>query len=91
LIRQLFHIRQTGTATEYVEQFSILIDHLSAYEANTDPLYYMMRFIDGLHDDVKVVIVVQRPSTQDTMCALALVQEEALVSGCWRRENAHIS
>jgi hypothetical protein len=55
-----------------VERFSILVDQLSAYEANVDPLYYMMHFIDGLHDDVKVVIMVQRPSTLDIACALAL-------------------
>lgn len=47
-----------------------------------------MHFICGLRDDVQVVIMVQRPSTLDTMCALALVQEEALASGRWRRGNA---
>lgn len=56
-----------------MERFSILVDHLFAYEANADPLYYMMRFIDGLRDDVKVVIMVQRPSTLDIVCALSLV------------------
>jgi hypothetical protein len=32
-IRQLFHIRQSGTVTEYVEQFSELLDQLVAYES----------------------------------------------------------
>jgi hypothetical protein len=40
LIRQLFHIRQQGSVAEYVEQFSVLVVHLSTYEANADPLYY---------------------------------------------------
>lgn len=87
LIRQLFHIRRTCIATEYVVQFSILVYHLS-YEANIGPLYYTMRFICGLRDDVKVVIMVQRPSTLDSVCALALVHEEVLASGRWRRGNA---
>lgn len=47
------------------------------YEHTTDPLYYTLRFIDGLCDDIKFVIVVQRPSDLDTVCALALLQEEA--------------
>jgi hypothetical protein len=59
LIRQLFHIRLSGTVAEYVEQFLVLVDHLSTYEANADPLYYTMRFIDGLRDDIKSVIMVQ--------------------------------
>lgn len=69
---------------EYVEQFSVLVDHLSAYEENVDPLYYTMCFIDGLHDDIKSVIMVQHPSTLDIACSLALVREEALASGRWR-------
>lgn len=87
LIRQLFHIRQSGSVADYVERFSILVDHLSAYQEHTDPLYYTMRFIDGLHDDIKSVIMVQRPSTLDTACSLALVQEEALALGRGRRSN----
>jgi hypothetical protein len=43
------------------------------YEANVDPLYYAMCFIDGLRSDIKSVIMVQRPSSLDTACSLALV------------------
>jgi hypothetical protein len=32
LIRQLFHIKQSGAVAEYVKQFSALVDQLSAYE-----------------------------------------------------------
>lgn len=81
LIRHLFQIRQTTSVADYVERFSTLVDHLSAYEANADPLYYTMRFVDGLREEIKAVIMVQRPSTLDTACALALVQEEALEVG----------
>jgi hypothetical protein len=85
LIRKVFHIRQWGSMADYVEQFSTLVDHLSAYEANADPLYCTMRFVDGLRDDIKSVIMVQKPSTLDTACSLALVQEEAASSSKWRR------
>jgi hypothetical protein len=73
LIRQLFHIRQNGSVSEYVEQFTTLVDELAAYESRTDPLYYTMRFIDGLKHDIKYVIMVQRPTYLDPACALALV------------------
>jgi len=48
LIRQLLHIRQTGTVPEYVTQFAELIDQLAAYESNADPRHYTMKFIDGV-------------------------------------------
>ena len=75
-IRQLFHIRQTGSVAEYVQRFAELVDQLSAYTSTTDPLYYTLRFIDGLRDDIKSVVLVQRPQDLDTACVLAALQEE---------------
>jgi hypothetical protein len=76
LIRQLFHIRQNSTVTEYVERFFQLIDQLHAYNPHDDPLYYTTRFIDGLRDDIKSVVIVQRPRDLDTTVVLAQLQEE---------------
>lgn len=77
LIHKLFHIRQTSTVQDYVDRFSELVDVLVTYEHTTDPIYYTMHFIDGLRDDSKSDILVQRPGDLDTACALALLQEEA--------------
>jgi len=71
LLRRLFQIWQTGLVNEYIDQFVALVDGLKAYAKHPDPLYYTQRFIDGLCDDIKVVILVQRPSTLDTACVLA--------------------
>jgi hypothetical protein len=80
LIRQLFHIRQKGTATEYVEEFSALNDQLATYESEANPLYYTMCFVDGLQYDIRSMVMIQRPPTYDSACALALVQEEVVDS-----------
>jgi hypothetical protein len=80
LIRYLFHIRQVGSGTQYVDRFSTLIDQLATYEANANPLHYATCFVDALRDDIKSVVMIQRPSTLDTACALALVQEAAAKS-----------
>jgi hypothetical protein len=80
LIHQLFHIRQSGIVTKYVEQFSTLVDQLAAYESQDNPIYYAMCFVDGLRDDIKSMAMIQRLATFDTTCALALVQEEAVDS-----------
>lgn len=90
LIRQLFHIQQLGSVTKYVEQFSFLVDHLFAYEANVDPLYYTMCFVDGLCDNIKSVIMVQCTSTLGTTCSLALVLEDVRASGRYHHGDSSI-
>jgi len=83
LIRQLFHIRQKGVVQEYADKFTSIIDGLVAYGKNTDPIYYAMRFVDGLRDDIRTVVHMQRPGTLDTVVVLALLQEEMLDSS-WK-------
>ena len=78
LLRRLFQIWQTGPVNEYINQFVALVDDLKAYTKHPDPLYYTQRFLDGLRDEIKAVLLVQRPSTLDTACVLAQLQEEAL-------------
>jgi hypothetical protein len=78
LLRRLFQLRQTGPINEYIDQFVALVDDLKAYAKHPDPLYYTQRFIDGLCDDIKSVLLVHHPSTLDTACVLAQLQDEAL-------------
>jgi hypothetical protein len=77
LIRQLFHIKQVGMVQEYIDKFGELVDQLVAYEHSSDFWYYTMHFVDGLKDDVKIVVLVQRPTDLDTAYTIALLQEEA--------------
>lgn len=77
LIRQLFHAKQTASVAEYVTQFTELVDQLAAYSSNTDPMYFTMRFIDGLRQDIKSIVLVLCPPNLDTACTIALLQEEA--------------
>jgi hypothetical protein len=80
LIRQLFRIRQNSSVQEYIDKFSELVDELLAYTRNTDPLFFAMRFIDGLRDDICSAMHMQRPESFDAACVLALLQEELLDS-----------
>lgn len=57
LLRQLFQIRQTGTVAEYIEQFSAIVDQLGAYHRTTDPLFFTMRFIDGLKENIRLLFL----------------------------------
>jgi predicted aspartyl protease len=80
LICQLFHIKQTGSVTEYVEKFAELVDMLTAYGHITEPVYYVVRFVDGLRDGIKSVVSLHRPVSFDTAASLALLQEDVGVA-----------
>jgi hypothetical protein len=73
LIRQLFHIHRSGLVAEYIELFSALVDQLTAYEPDANPLHYEICFVDGLRDDIRSMVMIQRPSTFGFACVLALV------------------
>jgi hypothetical protein len=76
LIRQLFQIKQLSTVSDYVDRFTKLVDQLKAYSSTTDPLFYTMRFVDGLRPELKAIILVSRPQSLDAAISMALVQEE---------------
>lgn len=72
----MFSIRQTSSVQDYIDRFAGLIDRLVAYGRITDPVFFGMRFVDGLKDEIRNVVHMQRPQTFDTASVLALLQEE---------------
>jgi hypothetical protein len=76
LVRQLLSIKKTSAVSEYIDRFSVLVDQLSAYNSQADPLYYIMCFIDGLTEELRAPVLIQRPSILDTAFVLAQLQEE---------------
>jgi hypothetical protein len=81
LLRRLYRIAQTDSVEDYVQRFSDLIDQISAYDSNPDPLNYLTRFLDGLKPRVRVLVAIQQPEDLDTAYTLALLYEE-LGDGC---------
>lgn len=51
-ITQMVHIHQSGSVQEYIDKISGLVDQLIAYGRGTDPIFYVMCFVDGLRDDI---------------------------------------
>uniref|UniRef100_A0ACD5WIN7 Uncharacterized protein n=1 Tax=Avena sativa TaxID=4498 RepID=A0ACD5WIN7_AVESA len=76
LVRRMFHICQTTTVQDYVERFTQLLDQISAFETQPDPIHYLTRFLDGLKPAVRVLVAIQRPMDLDTAYSLALLYEE---------------
>ncbi|KAK1679066.1 hypothetical protein QYE76_039914 [Lolium multiflorum] len=76
LVRRLIHISQTSTVEDYVTRYSELMDQLSAYESNPDPVHYTTKFLDGLQPGVRILVAIQQPRDLETAYSLALLYEE---------------
>jgi hypothetical protein len=76
LSRQMLHIHQSSTVTDYVARFSTLFDQLKAYQPNPKMHYYTTRFVDGLRHEIHIVVALQHLPNIDTAYTLALLHEE---------------
>jgi hypothetical protein len=57
----MFNIRQTSSVQDYIDRFASLIDQLVAYGRFIDPVFFSMRFVDGLRSDIRNPVHMQRP------------------------------
>lgn len=73
LIRHFYHIHQINSVSEYIEQFFVLLHQLLAHETQLTFAMIMDRFVNGLKDAVRDVVVIQRPHDLDTACSLTLL------------------
>ena len=62
--------------------FDQLVHQLLAHENQLTPTMSTTRFIDGLRDEIKSVVVIQHPPDLDIACSLALLQEDVLLLCC---------
>jgi hypothetical protein len=89
LIRHFYHIYQNNIVAEYIEQFDILMHRLLAHEGQLTLAMITARFVDGLKDDIKSFVVIQRPVDLDTTCSPAMLQEVVLMH-TGKRENRRV-
>jgi hypothetical protein len=76
LYRQVFKVKHTSTVTEYIERFDTLMHHMLAYKLDLDPTLFTTRFIDGLHKELCVTVLIQMPNDLETIVYLALLHEK---------------
>jgi hypothetical protein len=62
---------------------------LLAHEGQLTLAMIIARFVDGLKDEIKSVVVIQRPVDLDTACSLAMLQEDVLMH-TRKRENRRV-
>lgn len=78
MLRQFNRLRQTGTVTEYAEQFTQLMHNLLAHRSSWDPAFFVTQFMEGLQRDIRAAVILHCPQTLDTAVDLACLQEEVV-------------
>lgn len=80
LISQMFRIKQTkqGPCQKCAESFAGLVDQIIAYGHSTDPKYFTTCFADGLRDDLRPIVTIQRPRDLGTAYTLAILQQKVM-------------
>ena len=77
-MKQFDALRQTGSIEEYYNRFIELSHHILLYNPAYDHVFFVTRFLHGLKDEIRAVIVLHRPKDVETASALALLQESEL-------------
>jgi hypothetical protein len=61
---------------EYIEKFDSIVHQILAHDPKFSIATITNRFIDGLKEDIRNVVLVHRPTNLDTASSIALLQEE---------------
>jgi hypothetical protein len=61
---------------KYIEKFDSIVHQILAHDPKFSVATITNRFIDGLKEDIRNVVLVHRPANLDTASSIALLQEE---------------
>jgi hypothetical protein len=78
LLRKFFNIKQIDSVSEYLEKFDNIVHQMLAHDPKFTAATITNRFIDGLRDDIKAVVLVHRPGNINAASSIALLQEETI-------------
>lgn len=77
LLRQFFRIKQHDGVAEYIEKFDNIVHQILAHDPKFSVATITNRFVDGLKDEMRAIVLIHRPENLDTASSIALLQEES--------------
>jgi hypothetical protein len=78
-VQALQTLRQTGSVADYKSQFDSLVYQVHVFDPSVGGMMLLYRFILGLKEEIRSVLLVQLPDTVQQAAAIALVQESVLL------------
>ena len=77
---ELLSIKQTSDVQDYYDRFQTVVHKVLVHNNQLDDVFFVSKFLQGLHPDIRVAIVLHKPRTVDVALSLALMQAEVLES-----------
>ena len=77
-MRHLDSLRQTDSVAEYYASFEQISHQILLYNPQYDDVFFVIRFMNGLKEEIRAPIALHGPKNVNTASALALIQEEEL-------------
>ena len=77
---ELLSIKQTSDVQDYYDRFQIVMYKVLVHNNQLDDVFFVSKFLQGLHPDIRAAIVLHKPRTVDVALSLALMQAEVLES-----------
>lgn len=67
------------------------MNSLLAHHGSWDPLFFTIHFLEGLHHDIKIAVMLHRPQDLEIAVALAELQEEVVEMTRQEQEAASVA
>jgi hypothetical protein len=74
-------LKQTASAEEYTTQFKSLQYDVTIHGCTYDDLFFATHYVRGLRDDIRVIVVPQRPPTAEIAMVIAKIQHKVIERG----------
>jgi hypothetical protein len=79
-MQELLSIKQASDVQEYYNRFNLAMHKVLVHNSHLDDVFFVSKFLQGLHPDIRSAIVLHKPRTVDLALSLALMQAEVLDS-----------
>lgn len=77
-MQDLLNIKQLTTVQEYYDRFVLAMHKVLVHNSNLDDVFFVSKFLQGLHPDIHAALVLHKPRTVDLALSLALLQETVM-------------
>ncbi|WVZ52496.1 hypothetical protein U9M48_003550 [Paspalum notatum var. saurae] len=77
-LSELLALKQSSSIEEYTSTFEALRFEICLHNSNYDELFFVSKYIAGLHDEVRVAVEAQIPPTVPQAALIAKIQQRIL-------------
>jgi hypothetical protein len=75
-IQELLSMKQQGSVEEYTKEFEAVQFQVSMFNTGFDDMFFTAQYVNGLKDEIKLVVQTQLPDSLTKASVLARIQQQ---------------